>query len=88
MQKVVNLVNTFRLFFPHPVLLLAKKVFLTLSSLCLFYANFMHLYAFFCAYFSEAKSTLVLINTLFACVCERRYTKSSLSPAVDLISEF
>ena len=91
-QKAANLVNTFMLFFPHPVRIFVQKVFPTLFKA--FYAKFRpflcKFYAFgctFCAYFSEAKSTLVLIHT-FLHVCEGLYTKSLLSLAVDLFSEF
>ena len=52
MQKAANLVNTFMLFFPHPVRIFVQKVFPTLfkafyAKFRPFYANVMHLYAFF-----------------------------------------
>ena len=57
MQKVVNLVNQFILYFPQPVLIIDQKF-------RRFAQDFMAIIWFF-SYLSEAESTFVLIHRLF-----------------------
>ena len=68
MQKACNLVNTFELFFPHPVLQFGKKKAFHTNLRRFFLANSMQFLCVLGASFVVAKSGLVLIFTLFECL--------------------